>query len=242
MTGTFQPSANSIRLSRVNVAERIEDYKKGFRFHLGLVRRGVFDRLLFVENSGYGMQDFEPLVNSYALQDKVQLLSYKEEENDTPTTRFFGECRLLKYALDKGDWWRNAEPAFVWKVTGRYIVRNIEKIIKGVPGTATLVLHCRNRPMEYVDFGLAGFREDIGRRFLSLALARPEVSTSDERLIRIMMKEGRFGDIELAPRFPEIPDFSGIRGSDNARYDGVNYRLKFVCRRLANRIFPRLWI
>ncbi|MDO5703842.1 MAG: hypothetical protein Q4G49_02060 [Paracoccus sp. (in: a-proteobacteria)] len=244
MTATIKPPSNALLLTRTHVGARIEDYRRGLRHNLALVRAGVVSGVVFVDNSGHGTAEMQETVADEPgdLAGKVELISYDAQLDKNVQTRFAGECKLLSHAFQNSRMILTATASHVWKVTGRYVVRNLGRIISADYGDSDLIVHCRNRPSRFVDFGLAGFRRNRATELIGRVLDWPDVERLDESIIRKMIDGGSFDDIRVAQRFAAIPDFSGVRGSDSASYDGLAYRAKFMARVTANRLFPRLWI
>ena len=58
VTGTIKPMAQMGQLVLRDEKERLKQYKEGLEF---LLLSGAFDKIIFCENSNYGMQEFEKL-------------------------------------------------------------------------------------------------------------------------------------------------------------------------------------
>lgn len=241
MTGTLSPAKGARQLARVNVTDRIADYKMALQHNLGLLRKGVISGLAFVENSGYGMADFENIVTSSGMGDRVDLISYDAQQSaDEP--RFLGECNLLREAFARSDLIRNSTDSHVWKITGRYIVRNLASILRHSEGNNDLILHCRNYPMRYVDFGLVGFARSRAPTIIARVLGGGSLQNTDERAVRDMIDNGVFNDMKVRQRMSQVPDFAGVRGVDNSSYEGVRYRLRYHIRSIVHKITPWVWV
>ena len=91
MTGTIRPHANSTNLARTDVAARIEDYRKGLKSNLEFLHRGDVSALVFIENSGSGMDAFEATVEKSGVGDKVELISYdaKQPSDEEPNLHYY---------------------------------------------------------------------------------------------------------------------------------------------------------
>jgi hypothetical protein len=121
-------------------------------------------------------------------------------------------------------------------------VRNLAAILRGSEGDNDLILHCRNHPMRYVDFGLVGFSRRQAAPIIERILRQPSVQDQDERMVRDLLDAGGFQDMKVRPRFSAVPDFVGVRGSDNASYEGFRYRLRFRLRSVAHKLLPWVWV
>jgi hypothetical protein len=241
MTGTIRPADGARELARVNVADRIADYRLALQHNLGLLRQGVISGLGFFDNSGHGMEPFETMVRDSGVAGQVELVSYAAC-HPAGASRFFGECGLLREAFARSALVAGTSDSHVWKITGRYIVRNLSGIIRASEGDNDLILHCRNHPIRYVDFGLVGFSRRHAATIIERILQQPSVQDRDERMVRDMLDAGGFRDLKVRPRFSAVPDFVGVRGSDNASYEGFRYRLRFRLRSVAHKLLPRVWL
>lgn len=241
MTGTIQPQRNARELTRSDVGARIDDYRRAMVHNLALLRDNSISGLVFVENSGYGMEDFADLAADHEIADRLEMISYDAAQPQRQT-RFSGECRLLRHAFRQSRLIRQQPDGYVWKITGRYIVQNLAAIVRESEDDSDLILHCRNYPMHYVDFGLVGFRMGRAELILDRILGTAAIDDLDERMVRSMMAQARLADMRVRTRFSRIPDFRGVRGRDNAFYGGVKYRAEYLLRCIVHRVAPQIWI
>lgn len=242
MTGTINPPSNARTLKHTDVAARIGNYRESLRFYFGLLARGKFDHLVFVENSGYGMARFNEMVAESGMSDRVELLSFDGNSGADRYERLYLEALLMQHAFDVSALLNEDPEAMLWKVTGRYVVGNIAAIADRVPGDADLVLHCKDYPLPHVDFAVIGMRARIAQEFLRIVAEDERTKLGGERAVRDILSDGGFGDLRIVRRMPRIPDYHGIRGSDGMSYEGPRYRAKHMIRVTANAVLPRLWI
>lgn len=242
MTGTLVPGADTPLLARADVAERLQDYRRSLAFHLGLLRAGALDRLVFVENSGRGMEALEDLAAPHG--DRVELISFSAPPVPPEGSRLAAEFELL------AEGWRrssviDAAPAgtMIWKITGRYLWENLAETVARAPGPGALDahLHCRNLPRRYVDFAHAGYGREAGPEIFA-ALLQGQMGVRYMDWVRDQMQDGILGRFRLNQRLAPIPRLSGRRGVDGARWDGPAQRLRYAARVAAARLAPRLWI
>lgn len=241
MTGTIRPATGARELVRTNVEDRIADYRIALTHNVELLRQGVIKGLIFAENSGFGMEPFFDLVPDADIRGRVELISYDAKQSPTET-RFMGEINLLQTALNRSRLFDATSDGHIWKVTGRYIVRNLRSILGHSEGDYDMILHCRDYPMRYVDFGLVGFRCSAAAAIVDRIASVERLEQLDERVVRSMIDDGQLEGFAIRPRLSHIPDFAGIRGSDNRSYQGVRYRLRYMVRSIAHRLFPKVWI
>lgn len=242
MTATVAPPTDAQSLKRVDVPQRIEDYRTGIRENLRQLSAGTFDRLVFVDNSGYGTKPFQDLLEGYDKADLAELYSYNGNEAMRTRSRLYGECRLIEHALDNTRTFSRSNISRFWKITGRYKVRNMRKIMSGVAPGYDFYVHCRSLPSEFVDFGFVGFDFARAKAVLNTILTGGRHDFLDEVDLYRMIKTRVFEDFAVSLRLPAVPDFSGFRGYDNASYDGLQQRAKFYFRSFVHRVFPGIWI
>lgn len=242
MTATINPPAGAHALARLDVAARIEDYRKALSHNLSLLRRNLFDRLVLVDNSGFGTGDLDDIAAGFEQPERVELYSYDGNRAIESRSRLYGECRLIQHALQATRTFALGSVEQVWKITGRYIVRNIDAIVQNAPAGFDMCVQCRSLPRRFVDFGLVGFGRQRAAEVLEVIATARAVDHLDESDLYSMIEKKAFGDLRIVPRLPRVPDFAGIRGYDNQSYDGMGYRMKFLARSWANRLAPGLWL
>lgn len=242
MTATVNPPPDSHLLQRTDVDQRISDYRLGIEENKRQLSAGTFDRLVFVDNSGYGTEPFEDLLKGYDKADRVELHSYSGNEAISTRSRLYGECRLIEHALDNTRTFALPNIARFWKITGRYRVRNMRKIMHGISPGHDAYFHCRKIPSRFVDVGFVGFDFARAKLVLNAILTGGRRDFLDEVDLYHMVEGSVLRDFSISRRLPAVPDFSGYRGYDNASYDGLRQRTKFLLRSGVNRIMPGIWI
>lgn len=250
MTGTVAPAAGTPLLVRADVAARIADYRASLAFHLGVVARGGADRLVFVENSGHGMAPFEDLVAASGVAARVELVSYAAPPVGPEGSRLEAEFRLMREALVRARTLREApgegpreapREATVWKITGRYLWRNVEATIARAPAGFDAHLHCRDWPRPYVDFAHAGYALGRMDAILEALLAGP-MGRGYMAWVRRDLETGALARFRVRKRLSPIPRLGGRRGVDGASWDGPGQRARRALRVAAAAVAPGLWI
>lgn len=242
MTGTLVPGADTPLLARADVADRLQDYRRSLRFHLGLIQAGELDRLVFVENSGRGIEALEDLAAPHG--EKVELISYAAPPVPSDGSRLAAEFELLREG-----WRRSAvvaeapEGTMIWKITGRYLWKNLAETIRRAPGPGSLDahLHCRNLPRRYIDFAHAAYGREAGPQIFE-ALLEGEMGVLYMDWARDQMRDGILSRFRFNQRLSPIPRLSGRRGVDGARWEGPAQRARYIARAAAAALAPRLWI
>jgi len=242
LTGTIAPAEGTPLLHRCAVRDRIADYQEALAFYIGLLRRGVFQRIVFVENSGYGVSPLESVVAQAGAVERVELISYRAPPVRENESRLLSEFHLIEHGLSAARTLREAGEAAIWKVTGRYIVRNLATILGRSPPGMDLYVHCRAFPKPYIDFMITGYALSAAPEILA-RLTRGNVHSRDYMR---WLRQGIDGDLldgfKVSRRLPVIPDLRGRRGKDGVSYGRVDHRAKYLMRQAVDRVCPSLWI
>ncbi|NEN25728.1 hypothetical protein G3O08_19750 [Cryomorpha ignava] len=128
MTATITP--NTVLVSATDVSERLADYKKCIRFYLDQTNLPIY----FLENSDYDLSkdvDFEV----FKAVERFKLIRFKphpDSEKGKGFQEFYTLDRFVKNHLKE---------SVLIKVTGRYIVKNVEVLIAQIQSQLTIDLH-----------------------------------------------------------------------------------------------------
>jgi len=243
MTATIAPLHGIPALVRVDPTLRLQDYQESLAFYIGLLGK-CFDAIVFAENS---KSDLAPLVATSAKSgyvDKVEFISFYGLDYPPVYGRGYGEFQLVEHAIKKSKLLSPGD--IVWKVTGRYIVKNIEEIVASRPLTSDLYCHMRNYPYRLCElyllaWNMRGYEAVIKGVYSHLRNdIVPNKHTIEETLFRQILDRS-FEHINIVPRFKIVPIVHGVRGWDNSQYS-KKWSIKIATRRLANVFVPSLWI
>lgn len=243
LTATVRPPVDARSLARSDPQLRLEDYLDAFAFYLAELHAGSVDGLVLCDNSGYDLARFEALARQHGLQDRVECISYRGLDHPARYGRGYGEFKLVDHAMSTSSLIAAAgRCAVVWKVTGRYKVRNIAALVASRPPRAALYCHAHDWPRPYVDLYVmawtrAGHEEIVcgvyGR------LRQDDTPKSAERRFREVI-DGRPDRARIVRRFAHVPRVDGVRAGDNR--DFRDLRGKYLLRVLAMRLLPRVWV
>lgn len=241
MTSTIAPSADTFLLAVADPQKRLEQYKTSARFYFSLLRQGVFDHIVYMDNSGYPLDELIEISRQLHVEDRIEFLSYQQTLSSR-NSRYFLELHLIDKAMKESRFISSYPDAIIWKVTGRYLVLNAEKIVRSWPLNADIYIHHRDVPSRVVDFFFFGFRSQtyglhIGRDIESYA-----VLEDGEKILRERIDALVFSGVRFSKRFKWTPRLVGTRGFDGMNYNGFRYRIKYAFRVVANLLLPRWWI
>lgn len=243
LTATIDVPADARDLARRDSALRLADYLAAFDFYLGELKRGSVDALVLCENSGHALDAFAAKARAAGLAERVELISFFGLDHPARRGRGYGEFKLVDHAMSTSKLIAAAgERVRVWKVTGRYMLRNIAGLVATQPADADLYCHCRNHPIAWLDMYLMRWNRrayDELIRGVYRALEQDHTPTSAEQLFRAVIDRPGIS-ARIVRRFRHVPDIEGVRGGDNRAYAAM--RRKYLVRVLANRLFPWWWI
>jgi hypothetical protein len=244
LTATVTPPRGSPLLARTDPAVRRRDYEAALAFYLKLLG-GCLDYIVFAENSNSDISSLRVLAERSGWGDRVEFIVFDGLDHPPACGRGYGEFKLVDYAMRHSRTIAEMQgAATVWKVTGRYIVRNLGLIIQRSPDSFDLYCNCRNRPLRWVDMYLqawseAGYRRVIRGRY-------PELNEDGAKV----SAEVRFRDwvdaappaVTVARRFTVTPLVEGARGLDNQSYSWGNQLWKYYLRSALRSTVPWLWV
>ncbi len=243
LTATITPPAGAIKLARTDVQQRLNDYLRALAFYLDELARGTFDRLVFADNSASDVGALRELVAQRGLGAQVEILSFDGLDHPAHYGRGYGEFKLLDYVMQHAQLLQDLPPeAPVWKVTGRYILRNVAAVLASMPPQVELYCHCRNWPQRWVDLYVLGWQHQAYAQFLRglyTQLREDVAPVSAEYHFRNAV-DAAVGRLRIQRRFKVVCVLDGYRGVDNRNYaqDGA----KLLLRRWAAKLAPWWWI
>lgn len=243
MTATITPKPDVRSLGRKDPSLRLRDYEEGLLFYGNAVGKSV-DRIVFVENSQSDLSSLKAIADRLNISDKVEFISFAGLDYPQMYGRGYGELFLLDHAMKESQFIREyGRSAIIWKVTGRYIVSNIAKLIARRPRNLEFYCNMRNFPKRVVDMYLMAWTVVGYKKYLEHKCEIYEVSSAaafPEKALREDFDRAE-KDSKFVKRFRIVPLVSGIRGLDNKGYSTDNI-WKFYIRTVLHRACPVLWI
>jgi hypothetical protein len=247
LTATITPKTGVPNLKRTDPALRLEDYKIALEFYLNQLKHNAFDGIVFAENSNSDVSSLKALVDIFELGDRVEFVVFDGLDYPPHYDRGYGEFKLIDYAMEHSTLIQGqTERAIVWKITGRYVVRNIVRLIQRQPAEFDIYCNFRNYPKCWVDTYLlawtpAAYEACLKGVYSRLKTNVPEVptGTAAEELLRQWLNQQK--SLKFVRRFRVTPDIDGIRGADNQGYSKENL-WKIQMRQLFNILFPWVWV
>ncbi|MBN8493855.1 MAG: hypothetical protein J0M00_20790 [Burkholderiales bacterium] len=244
LTATVVPPPDVRNLARRDPKLRLQDYLQAFDFYLALLRAGSLQGLVLCENSGYDLAPFVARARAAGLARQVELIGHHGLDHPAIWGRGYGEFKLVDHAMRQSALIQAQGPAArVWKVTGRYRVPNLARLIATQPTQADLYCHCRNWPLRWTDLYLLRWNQRAYRTLIEGAyrrLQQDDTPTSAEQHFRMLIDGPQAAGLHIVRRFRQVPRIEGVRGFDNRVYQAM--RSKWLAREFTHRVAPWLWI
>lgn len=246
LTATITPPAGARDLSRADPSQRLDDYVRALGVYAGLAADGVVDRIVFAENSESDLDPLRECVRDRGVEDRVEFHSEYGLDYPPEYGRGYGEFRLVDRAMGSPAMHGVEPDDRIWKVTGRYVFRNIRSLIGDPPDRFDLYCNCRDRPMRITDQHLQAWRYGVYEPRLSglyRHLKESETGQMSEQSMRQLIDDGYFDGLDVVPRFRHTPVIDGYRGWDGKNYSaGASNQAKLLLRRVALKVAPNWWI
>ncbi len=246
LTATITPKSGVPNLKRTDPKIRLQDYKIALEFYLSGINKWC-DAIVFAENSDSDVSELRELVKQSNFTDQVEFIVFNGLDYPSHYDRGYGEFKLLDYAMEHSQLINTQfERVVVWKITGRYLIKNLGQLIAQQPTKFDIYCNFRNYPKCWVDTFLIAWTPDAYQSCLkgiyqNLKTNVPEVPVgiSAEELLRKWFDQQ--STVKISYRFKVTPWIEGVRGADNKGYATDN-QWKLRLRSILNKLLPWLWI
>ena len=246
MTATISPPADVPYLTRTNPEIRLKDYEKALEFYSSLVNRRI-DYIVFAENSNSDVSALQKTVQKQGVQDRTEFLVFDGLDYPAAYGRAYSEFKLIDYTMSHSKIIQtHGSGAVIWKVIGRYLIRNLSNIISNQPSNFDLYCNFRRVPKPWADMYLLAWSSKGHQRFLrdiylKLTTDYDNSPTNPEELF-INLLDQKTQEIKLIRRINPAPIVDGVKGVDNKGYLEGRNLLKSRLRGLGRKLLPWLWI
>ena len=130
LTATVHPAEGVFNLSVKDKEERCRQYKQALKYYIENVP-GI--KVVFCDNSDMNVSEFDDVIKLGQKSDcQLEILTFEGNVQETlKKGKGFGECEIINYALKNSRLIADDTDHFFIKVTGRLILTNLAKQIKG---------------------------------------------------------------------------------------------------------------
>jgi hypothetical protein len=222
MTSTIRPRPNQPQLKVADPEERLAEYARALEFQCRLLERGVIDHIVYADNSGYDLAGLAARFSSPA----IQWISFYDLDYDPAYHRGYGEFRLIDRAHRDSRILANMSGGDrVWKITGRYFVRNLPTIIALTPRSFSLLCQMRGpwaemSVMAWSGAGYDRFIRDVWRDFAT--------GMAPELILAERLHGANTTTCGIVKSFFWPPVIVGRRGTDGGQFQGCMSALRFA--------------
>lgn len=221
LTSTIRPRSNQPQLKLADPEARLRDYDEALEFYCLLLSKGVVDKIVYVDNSGHDL-DFLKTRHSHQ---NVEWIGFYDLDYDPSFHRGYGEFRLIDHAFSHSETLRQLNDLDrVWKITGRYRIKNLARIIATAPGHFELYCDVKKNwaEMGFMAWNCKGYESIIRDMWQQFATGKAPEFILAEKLD--VLKHTHRGVITT---FFWPPFIVGRRGTDGSSFQGKLTPVKF---------------
>jgi len=246
LSATIKPLAGLPAMARTDPAVRLNDYLHAFGHYLSLLGP-CFDGIVFAENSGSDLTPLADLAAARGAGDRVEFVSFQGLDFPPEHGRGYGEFKLVDHAMAHSRLLAGGgDGQFVWKCTGRYLLKNMAALVRRRPPEADLYCHMRNYPFRrcelyMLSWNRRGYDGVIRGVYHHLKNDQPGGFRHEEALFRDWVDAHR-DRVRVVPRFRQVPLIEGFRGWNNSAYGDGLWSKKALARQFSKVFLPWLWI
>ena len=200
-----------VYVKRDDPRERFEDYRWALK---QWVMRDDFDKLIFVENSGYDISPLQEIVDDSPLSnDSVEFLSFDGQDFPRELGKGYGETRNFQHVVDNSK--ILSDDDMLVRSNGRYYVENMHAFFEALQPPTEILIELRQY-LSYGDVTILGGTVDFFRRYI----CPYGLEVNDSKGYYMEHAYARATHRALADGlvwrpFPEVPSVVGYSGTEN---------------------------
>lgn len=214
LTGTIAPE-NVPNLERKNIEERENDYYEAIKSWLVL---GI--NLVFCENSGYHSEKLGQLFAHYP---HCEYLKFKTQKSFYG--KGHGEAEIFEFVFQNSKLFQQSNLSII-KVTGRFFVLNINKILNGIGNNQHIDLYGQfTDNLTWMDSRFFIFKVPFYENYLSTALK--DIDEKNRVFFEHCLAKAALryiADNHKWTLLPEVPRIQGFNGTNNDKYNTSMFR------------------
>lgn len=202
LSASIVPHTALSKRGRVDSVKREEDYFQAIRFYLS---KG--HRVVFVDNSNTVSEKIIALQSEYQ---GLEYLAFSTSRSHLGKSQ--GEVEIMRYALEHSV--QLKEVHYLVKITGRYIIKNIDAILSGTNGFESELYINPTRNLRWADSRLMMMTKDYFTSYFLLAVDRYLDESKKIYMENVFMKslflyllDG--GQLKLWPAYPAYMGMDG---------------------------------
>lgn len=222
LTATVTPRSDQPELALVDPEARLKDYETALGFYRGLLVQGTISGIVFAENSGF---DLGRLEGSFGAAGIEYLGGY---DLDYPSTyhRGYGEFRLIDRAVASSRLLRDLRPEDrVWKITGRYVLRNMRRFVAAAP--AAFDLYC-DVTGDWAEMGVLAWSSQGHAHIIRDLWKELATGKVPELILAEKLRSRSFDPRRIVSSFYWPPFLEGRRAANGVSFQGRLGPLRFA--------------
>lgn len=226
LTSTIKPKSNQPHLKLTNYLDRLEDYKTALTFYSKLLETGEIDNIVYVDNSGFDLSCHADVFTNK----NIEWISFYDLDYPESYHRGYGESRLVDYAFQQSKTLiKLDESDKVWRITGRYIIKNICTIIKLAPDKFDFYCNLRGKwvDMELLAWNKQGYKQIIENMWQRLATGE-----ATELILAKVVRGSQGKNLKVIKSQFWPPFVIGRRGTDGGDFQGRLTKYKFLLQKI----------
>lgn len=221
ITGTVRPNGQVGQLILKDETDRLQQYRDALLF---TIHSKAFSKVIFCENSGYGVECFEDLQEEATkCMINLEILSFAGNDKEVlKHGKGYGEGEIMDYVFANSRL-LSGEACFV-KVTGRLKVINIRDICNRI-NAGKCYLNIPNRTIrDYYDTKLYVMPTVVFDKYFRNAYGEVNDSKGDylEKVYTKILSEQKI-QVNNFPRYPRV---TGMSGSSGLNYEYREWKCK----------------
>jgi hypothetical protein len=222
LTATVSPRPDQPSLALVNPAERFEEYRNAMAHYVKLLNMGAISGILFAENSGYDLTRFAAL---FPLA-RIEWLSIDPEVIPSGFHRGYAEFQLIDAALARSQLFQCMSPDVrIWKVSGRYIVRNLRRVVRLAPRRFDLYGSIGGG---WFEMSILAWSPRAHQQLIQGSWKHFASAEAPELILYRLLQSRRDPSLHIVCSFVWSPVIEGRRGTDGSPFQGRRTRYRFM--------------
>lgn len=233
LTATISPETGQSSLLIQNPEERLLEYEKALQYYHRNFDRLRLSGLIFVENSDFDLS----LISKKYPSGKFEWISAPRTPLAGGVHRGYGEFLMIDYAFRNSLYLTSMSPSdVVWKVSGRYVLKNLGRMIFFAPDDYDVYADIRKNWVELsvISWSKKGFLE-----YFQPCIEEMKVDFPPEVILARAFDGDR--SMNVVSKFTWLPYINGRRGANGVPYMSARSTLRHFFAQAMNvaRIFYR---
>ncbi len=210
LTATISPETGQSGLLIQDPGERLLEYEKALQYYYHNFDRLRLSGLIFVENSDFDLG----LISKKYPSEKFEWISAPRTPLVGGVHRGYGEFLMIDYAFRNSLYLNSMSPSdLVWKVSGRYVLKNLGRMIFFAPDDYDVYAEIKKNWVELsvISWSKRGFLE-----YFQPFIEKMKVDFPPEVILARAFDGDRL--VNVVSKFTWLPYINGRRGANGVPY------------------------